>query len=107
LLQQEVSETEASVQQLIASGLSNFSSRLVELDVAVKTPLELLSTSTHLADKKHELENKVLNMEVEVCNLEEKYRNMVRKISPTVTFIMSVRFLINGIMSLSFKQLYI
>ena len=68
---------EQTVQQLITSGLNNFSNRLVELDLAVKTPLELLSTSTQLAEKRQDLENKVLNMEVEVFNLEEKYKNMV------------------------------
>lgn len=59
------------------TGLKSFSTRLTELDLAVKTPLELLSKSNVLADRRQELENKVINMEVEVYNLEEKYRNMV------------------------------
>lgn len=65
------------MQALITTGLKSFSSRLTELDLAVKTPLELLSKSNILAERRQELENKVINMEVEVYNLEEKYRNMV------------------------------
>ena len=76
-LQHEVKETENSVQQLITCGLTHFSARLDELGLAVKTPLELLSTSSHLADKRQDLESKVLDMELEVLSLEEKYKNMV------------------------------
>lgn len=76
LLQREISETERVVQNLISDGLTNFSSRLVELDVAVKTPLELLSQSTTLSERRQELENKVINMEIEVFNLEEKHRSL-------------------------------
>lgn len=74
LLLQEINETEKCVQSLINDSLHNFSSRLVELDLAVKTPLDLLSKSSLLAEKHQELENKVVNMEIEVLNLEEKYQ---------------------------------
>ena len=57
---------------VIGSGLAGLT-----LGLAVKTPLELLSTSSHLSDKRHELEGKVLNMELEVLSLEEKYKDMV------------------------------
>ena len=65
------------VSNLISDGLRNFSSRLGELDLAVKTPLDLLSKSSVLAEKHQELENKVVNMEIEVFNLEEKYKILV------------------------------
>ena len=45
--------------------------------MAVKTPLELLSKSTLLSERRQQLENKVINLEVEVFNLEEKYRRIV------------------------------
>uniref|UniRef100_T2M8S1 Histone-lysine N-methyltransferase, H3 lysine-79 specific n=1 Tax=Hydra vulgaris TaxID=6087 RepID=T2M8S1_HYDVU len=76
LLLREVDETEAVIQNLINDGLKKFSQRLSELDIAVKTPLELLSRSSNLASKHRALENKVLNMEVEVSLLEQKYEDM-------------------------------
>ena len=65
------------VENLISDSLRNFSSRLGELDVAVKTPLDLLSKSNALAQKHRDLENKVVHMEIEVLNLEEKYKHLV------------------------------
>ena len=81
LLQRQIHEMERSVQNLISEGLKNFSSRLVELDLVVKTPIELLSKSTVLAEQHQELENKMVRMEIEIYNLEEKYKNMVRLVS--------------------------
>lgn len=68
------------MQTLISDGLKHFSSRLVELDVVVKTPVELLSKSTVLAEQHHELESKVVSMEIEINGLEEKYKNLVNKL---------------------------
>jgi len=79
LLETEINETERHVQTLISDGLKNFSSRLVELDVVVKTPVELLSKSTVLAEQRHELESKVVSMEIEINGLEEKYKNLCMK----------------------------
>lgn len=78
------------MQNLISDGLTNFSSRLVELDVAVKTPLELLSQSTTLSERRQELENKVINMEIEVFNLEEKHRSLVRRFFLSVVKVRSL-----------------
>ena len=72
------------MENLISDSLRNFSSRLGELDVAVNTPLDLLSKSDALAEKHKNLENKVVNMEIEVLNLEEKYKHLVRFCLPFI-----------------------
>ena len=59
---QEIGETERMVANLISDSLRNFSSRLGELDLAVKTPLDLLSKSNVLAQKHRDLENKVVHI---------------------------------------------